>query len=200
MTIPSAPTNPVDTKVVRATIAPTWESYSLTDSPASGVNRSRDVLVLKDPDLIITLDRGESATTQRYETLWHLAADQKVTVQSPSTAVAAKPGDKSRTYLLQVPYQHPVPADGLTVVQGQQDPVQGWYYPDIFTRQPAPVVKFIRNAAETSILSAIVPVASTEKVTYTTRTVGGMFFVDLTVGAKKTTVRVQPDGRLTRIN
>jgi hypothetical protein len=190
----------VETQLVQASITPTAESYSLADSPAPGVTRKRDVLVLKDPDLIITLDRGQSVGPQRYETLWHLAPDQKVTVQSPTTAVAAKPGDKSKTYLLQIPYQQQPPKDGITVVQGQQDPVQGWYYPDIFHRESAPVVTFGRNGTSASILSAIVPANSTETVTYKTRTVGGMFFVDLTVGTRKTTIRLLPDGRLTRIS
>jgi hypothetical protein len=200
MTIPSAEMASVETQLVQASITPTAESYSLADSPAPGVTRKRDVLVLKDPDLIITLDRGQSVGPQRYETLWHLAPDQKVTVQSPTTAVAAKPGDKSKTYLLQIPYQEQPPKDGITVVQGQQDPVQGWYYPDIFHRESAPVVTFGRNGTSASILSAIVPANSTETVTYKTRTVGGMFFVDLTVGTRKTTIRLLPDGRLTRIS
>ena len=199
MTIPSANTASVETRLVRAAIAPTSEYYTLTDSPAPGVQRTRDVLVLKDPDLIVTLDRGQSATDQRYETLWHLAPDQKVTVQSPTTAVAAKPGDRTKTYLLQIPYRQQLPADAITVAQGQQDPVQGWYFPDIFHRLPAPVVKFNRNAASATILSAVVPAGTGETVAFTTRTVGTMFFVDLTVGRRKTTIRVLPDGRLTRI-
>ncbi|NIK58925.1 heparinase II/III domain-containing protein [Kribbella shirazensis] len=200
MTIPSADTAAVETRLLRASITPTWESYSLADSPAPGVTRKRDVLVLKDPDLVITLDRGQATSNQRYETLWHLAPEQKVTVQSPTAAVAMKPGDKSKTYLLQIPYQQQPPADGITVVQGQQDPVQGWYYPDIFHRQSAPVVKFNRTGTNAAILSAVVPTATTEAVTYKTRTVSGMFFVDLTVGARKATIRVLPDGRLSRIS
>ncbi|GAA1563498.1 MULTISPECIES: heparinase II/III domain-containing protein [Kribbella] len=198
MTIPSAETASVDTQLVRASITPTWESYSLADSPAPGVTRKRDVLVLKDPDLIITLDRGQATDNQRYETLWHLAPGQKVTVQSPTAAVATAPG--SKTSLLQIPYQQQPGKDAITVVEGQQDPVQGWYYPDIFHRESAPVVKFNRTGDAATILSAIVPTAPTETVTYTTRTTAGMFFVDLTVGARKTTVRVAPDGRLTRIS
>ncbi|HET6989534.1 MAG TPA: hypothetical protein VFI00_23095, partial [Kribbella sp.] len=200
MTIPSANTASVDTRLVRAAMAPTSEYYTLTDTPALGVNRTRDVLVLKDPDLIITLDRGQSATDQRYETLWHLAPDQKVAVQSATTAVAAKPGDRTKTYLLQIPYGQQLPADAITVAQGQEDPVQGWYFPDIFHRQPAPVVKFNRNGTSASILSAVVPAGSGETVAFSTRTVGTMFFVDLTVGQRKTTIRVLPSGRLTRIH
>jgi len=199
MTIPSAKTAFVETRLVRAAIAPTSEYYTLNDTPAPGVDRTRDVLVLKDPDLIVTLDRGQSATDQRYETLWHLAPDQKVTVQSATTAVAAKPGDSTKTYLLQIPYGQQLPADAVTVAQGQQDPVQGWYFPDIFHRQSAPVVKFNRNGTSATILSAVVPARSGEKVAFSTRIVGTMFFVDLTVGQRKATIRVQPDGRLTRI-
>ncbi|MEV5968016.1 heparinase II/III family protein [Kribbella sp. NPDC051952] len=199
MTIPSAKTAPVETQLVRAAIAPTSEYYTLTDKPAVDVQRTRDVLVLKDPDLIVTLDRGVSPNDQRYETLWHLTPDQKVTVQSPTTAVASKPGDAAKTYLLQIPYQQQLPADAITVVQGQQEPVQGWYFPDIFHKLPAPVVKFNRNGTNANILSAVVPAAAGESVAFTTRTVGTMFYVDLTVGQHKTTIRVLPDGRLTRI-
>ena len=198
MTIPSADTASVATQLTRATITPTWESYSLADSPAPGITRKRDVLVLKDPDLIITLDRGQATGPQRYETLWHLAPGQKVTVQSPTSAIATSRGTK--TYLLQIPYQQQPAKDGVTVVEGRQDPVQGWYYPDIFHRESAPVVKFNRNGSDATILSAIVPTAPTEAVTYETRTVAGMYFVDLTVGARKTTIRISQDGRLTRIN
>ncbi|MGZ0153426.1 heparinase II/III domain-containing protein [Kribbella sp. WER1] len=198
MTIPSADVASVDTQLVRASITPTWESYSLADSPAPGVTRKRDVLVLKDPDLIITLDRGQATDEQRYETLWHLAPGQKVSVQSPTTAVATAPGAK--TYLLQIPYQQQPAKDGISVVEGRQDPVQGWYYPDIFHREAAPVVKFTRTGTTATILSAIVPTAPTEAVTYTTRTTAGLYFVDLTVGTRKTTIRISPDGRLTRIS
>lgn len=61
------------------------------------------------------------------------------------------------------------------------------------------MVKFNRNGTNATILSAIVPAGSTETVTYKTRTIGTMFFVDLTVGTRKTTIRILPDGRLTRI-
>jgi hypothetical protein len=93
-----------------------------------------------------------------------------------------------------------LPADAITVAQGQQDPVQGWYFPDIFHRLPTPVVKFNRNATSATILSAVVPAGTGETVAFSTRTAGTMFFVDLTVGHQKTTIRVLPDGRLTRIN
>jgi hypothetical protein len=200
MSIPAGKATGGETRLVSAAIAPTSEYYALADTPVEGVERTRDVLVVKDPDLIITLDRGKSGSEQRYETLWHLPADQKVTVQSGTTAVAAKPGDKTRTHLLQIPYGEQLPADAITVEQGKQDPVQGWYFPSIFDRQPAPVVKFNRTGRNATILSAVVPAARGETVAFSTRTVSGMFFVDLTVGTRTTTVRVTENGRLSRIN
>jgi hypothetical protein len=199
MTIPSAKTAVVETELISAAMAPTSEYYEFRDAPAEGVERTRDVLVLKDPDLVITLDRGQSATSQRYETLWHLPPGRQVTVQSPTTAVAATPGQDTRTHLLQIPYGQQPSAGSITVEQGKGDPVQGWYWPDIFHRQAAPVVKFNRSGPTASILSAVVPAGATEKVAFSTRTDGSMVFVDLTVGARKTTVRVMPNGRLTRI-
>ncbi|WP_406053674.1 hypothetical protein [Kribbella sp. NBC_00889] len=120
-------------------------------------------------------------------------------MQSPTTAVATKPGDSTKTYLLQIPYGQQLPADAITVEQGKQDPVQGWYFPDIFHRVPAPVVKFNRSGPTASILSVVVPAAAAEKVAFSTRTVGSMLLVDLTVGVRQTTVRVTPNGRLSRI-
>ncbi|WP_433158612.1 heparinase II/III domain-containing protein [Kribbella sp. CA-247076] len=200
MTVPNGTPTGSETRLTGAAIAPTSEYYALADTPVEGVERTRDVLVLKDPDLIITLDRGKSGSEQRYETLWHLAADQKVTVQSPTTVVAAKPGDTVRTHLLQIPYQQELPADAVSVEQGRSDPVQGWYYPTIFDRLQAPVVKFNRTGANATVLSAIVPSNRGETVAFSTRTAGGMFFVDLTVGARKTTVRITENGRLSRIS
>jgi hypothetical protein len=85
------------------------------------------------------------------------------------------------------------------VEQGKTNPVQGWYFPTIFDRQPAPVVKFNRTAPAATILSAVIPTTPTEQVTFTTRTQADMFFVDLTIGTQKTTIRVTGNGRLTRI-
>jgi hypothetical protein len=199
MTIPTAKTASVETKLNRALLSPNSEYYQFADTPAPNVRRTRDVLVLKDPDLIVTLDRGQSSTTQRYETLWHLPPDQDVSVQSATTAVAGKPGDRSRTYLLQIPYDGPVSDDAISLQKGRTDPVQGWYYRGIFEREPAPVLTFRRSGHNASILSVVAPVRTTETVAFSTRTHGSSFFVDLTVGTRKTTIRVLPDGRLTRI-
>jgi len=200
MTIPTAEPARVETKLTQALIGPQSEYYQFSDQPAKGVDRTRDVLVLKDPDLIVTLDRGKSDTDQRYETLWHLPPDQNVTVQSATTAVAAKPGDTSKTYLLRIPYGSSRPDSAIGVHKGESDPVQGWYFSGIFDRKPAPVVTFGHSGRTASILSVIAPAGSTETVAYSTRSKGSFFFLDLTVGSRKTTIRISPNGRLTRLS
>jgi len=196
MTIPTAKTKLVPTRLVGSVSTANSDYYELADEPAEGVSRSRDLLILKDPDLVISLDRAESAGSQRYETLWHLPPGQSVTVQSPTTAVATGPG--MQTHLFQIPFGETTGT--TTVEQGKSNPAQGWYLPDIFHAKPAPVVKFTQTGLNARILSVIAPSATGEKVSYSTRSAGTNFFVELTVGAQKITVKVTPDGRLTRMN
>ncbi|MFC9691129.1 heparinase II/III family protein [Kribbella sp. NPDC056951] len=196
MTIPTAQGRLVPTRLVGSVSTANSDYYELADDPAGGVSRIRDVLILKDPDVVIALDRGESGSNQRYETLWHLPPGQAVTVQSPTTAVAT--GTTMQTHLFQIPFG--APTGTTTVEQGKSNPAQGWYLPDIFNAKPAPVVKFTQTGQNARILSVIAPSANGEKVTYSTRSAGTNFFVELSIGAKKVTVKITPDGRLTRMN
>ncbi len=113
--------------------------------------------------------------------------------------VAQKPGDKVKTVLLQIPYQQELSADSTKVEQGQEDPVQGWHYPKTTQKLAAPAVSFNRNGKSATILSVIVPVASSAGVSYTVRSTGSTFIVDLTVGTTKTSIGVQADGKLIRL-
>jgi hypothetical protein len=44
---------------------------------------------------MVVLDRGTSTSSQDYQTLWHLPADQKMVVNG-NFAVTARPGDRVR--------------------------------------------------------------------------------------------------------
>nr|WP_238354995.1 heparinase II/III family protein [Kribbella sandramycini] len=200
MTIPTAKSRNAKTKLVGAVSTPNSDYYELNDQPAEGVDRSRDVLVLKDPDLVIALDRGQSGTTQRYETLWHLPPGHQVTVDANGVAVARQPRSGMKTHLIQIPLDGAIPAGSTTVEEGRSNPAQGWFAPTIFNPVPAPVVKFTRTGQSVRILSLIIPSKEAEKVTYTTRTTGTATLVDLAVGTRKVTVKVAPFGRLTRLN
>jgi hypothetical protein len=188
-----------ETKLVRSEIKPTSEFYELSDTPGPGMSRKRSVLVLKDPDLIVALDRATSEQDQEFQTQWHLPIGQQVTVASPTTTVAMNPADKVKTVLLQIPYQAELSADATKVTRGQEDPVQGWQYPSTNTKQPASMVSFNRNGKSATVLSVIVPADYKAAVSYKTRTTGSTVFVDLTVGKLRTTVAVRADGTLSRV-
>ncbi|TDW17585.1 heparinase II/III domain-containing protein [Kribbella kalugense] len=196
LTVKSATGHP-DTALTRSSLQATSEYYELRDAPGAGVDRTRDVLVLKDPDLMVVLDRGTSAADQDYSTLWHLPSDQKVVVGGNDRAVAARPGDRVKTTLLQIPFQQQTTP--IEVTSGSQDPIQGWHYLTIDKRLPAPVVKFNRSGRTANILSVIVPTRTNAAVSYTTSWQGSRMLVNLKVDGVTTVVGVSPDGTLQRI-
>ncbi|WP_371405595.1 heparinase II/III-family protein [Kribbella sp. NBC_00662] len=196
LTVKSATGHP-ETRLTRSSIGATSEFYELQDSPGAGIDRTRDVLVLKDPDLMVVLDRGTSSSDEDYSTLWHLPSDQKVVVSGNDRAVAAKPGDRVKTTLLQIPFRQQ--ATPIEVVSGSQDPIQGWHYSTIDKRAAAPVVKFNRSGHEASILSVIAPSRANAVVSYTTSQQGSRMLVNLKVDGVTTVIAVSADGTLQRI-
>jgi hypothetical protein len=199
MTTPLAPETYPVTKLTRSVFNPTSEFYEFADVPGAGISRYRDVLVLKNPDLIVTLDRASSKKAQQFQTLWHLPSDQKATVYSRTTAIGMKPGDTTRTILFQVPYRQPLPRGAILVKQGKTNPIQGWHYPNIFTRKSAPTLMFARSGTTASILSVIAPVPATGSVQYKGRWSGTTYIVDLVVAGIKTSFGITPAGSLYRV-
>jgi hypothetical protein len=199
MTTPlAAQTDPV-TKLTRSVFNPTSEFYEFADVPGTGISRYRAVLVLKNPDLIVTLDRATAKKAQQFQTLWHLPSDQKATVYSRTTAIGMKPGDTTRTILFQVPYRQPLPRGAILVKQGQTKPIQGWHYPNIFTRKSAPTLMFARSGTTASILSVIAPVPAAGSVQYKGRWSGTTYVVDLVVAGVKASFGITPAGSLYRV-
>jgi len=200
MTTPKlADTNPV-TKLTRSSVRANADFYELTDAPAAGVSRTRAVLVLRKPDVVVTLDRATAKTAQQFQTLWHLPSDQRATVSGRAAAVATKSGDNTRTVLIQLPYKGALPAGSTLVKTGQTNPIQGWHFPHITTRKAASTVIFARAGKSVSILSLIVPVRANGKVTYKTRMSGTTYVIDLTVDGTKTSIGITGGGSLIRMS
>ncbi|TDD23759.1 hypothetical protein E1218_17530 [Kribbella turkmenica] len=193
----SKDTNPV-TRLAAYAVKANAEAYQFTDVPGSGISRIRSVLVLKDPDLIVTWDRASSRTAQLYRTLWHLPPDQRATVYSRTTAVAMAPGDSTKTIVFQVPFKQALPAGATLVHQARTNPIQGWYYPSSYVRKSAPTVLMARSGTMASILSFVVPVRATGSVTYRVRQSGPTFIVSLNVGGKPATIAISAGGSLYR--
>jgi len=198
MTTPlSKDSNPV-TRLTASSVKANAESYTFADVPGAGISRVRSVLVLKDPDLMVTWDRASATTAQAFQTLWHLPADQKATVYSRTTAIAMAPGDTTRTIVFQVPFRQALPAGALLIKQAQTNPIQGWYYPSSYVRKSAPTLMLARSGKTASILSFVVPVRATGSVTYRTRWSGTTFIVDLNVGGQPASIAISGGGSLYR--
>ncbi len=193
---------------------PTADYFQLRDTPGTAMARTRDVLVLHDPDLMLVADQGSSSRAGTFEQLWHL--DPGTTVATgPFAAVARIPAAgttqagtppagtptagtpaggtptgaaaRSRTpaagtpaagtahsaaagagaaaappavttTFLRLPYRgtqlRPAPP---SVTSGSTQPIKGWWWPTIFTRQPAPVISMAEQGTAATMLTAVVP-------------------------------------------
>jgi hypothetical protein len=187
------------TTLTRKLIADTSEFYEFQDVPASGVSRTRGVLFLKDPDILVTLDRAGAKRAQQFQTTWHLPSDQVASVYSRTTAIAQTPGTNTRTILFQIPYRQALPPGAILLKRGQTSPIQGWQYPNIWTRNKAPTLVLARSGTAASILSVIAPVRAAGGVLYTVRQVGTSTIIDLNVAGKPVTVLISNGGGLVRM-
>jgi len=199
MTVPQSADPMQATKLERYTLRDQADFYELKDSPGAGVNRTRAVLVVRKPDLIVTLDRATATKSQQFQTLWHLPSDQNVTVESRSVAVARKTGENTRTVVLQIPYKQAIPAGATLVRKGLTRPIQGWHYPTTDLRYQAPVVVEARIGTSASILSFVIPLRANGKIGYGTRQSGTTYVVDLTVDGVKTSIGITGGGSLVRL-
>jgi len=201
MTVPTAtPLPAAATKLSRYSYQSGGEFFEMSDLSHVGVSRVRAVLVLRNPDLIVVLDRGYASKAHQWQTLWHLPSDQGVTVYSRTTAIATRPGDTTRTILFQVPFRQALPAGATLAKRGLTTPrIQGWHYPDVTRRNAATTVMFARSAPSATILSVIVPIRQTAGVGYQlVSAANGWTNLNLNVGGTPIRVRISPDNSLIR--
>lgn len=187
------------TTLRRSLVASNWEFYEFGDTPGTGIGRIRAVTFLRDPDLFVVLDRATSKTAQQFQTNWHMPSDEIATIYSRTTAISQAANAASRTILFQLPYKQALPAGAMLVQRGQTSPIQGWHYPTITKRNPAPNILLARSGYSASILSFVVPVGKTAGVGYAVRTVGTSTVFDLTVEGKKVSVSVSAGGAISRL-
>jgi len=174
--------------------------FEVTDPSHVGVRRIRDVLVLRNPDVIVVLDRGSSGKAQQWQTLWHLPSDQAIRVYSRTTAIATKSGENTQTILFQVPFRQALPPGAILARRAQTTPtIQGWHYPNITRRNPASTLMFARSGLSASILSVIVPLRAGAGVGYAlTPAAGGWTNLNLNVGGTRVRVRISAGSALVR--
>ena len=186
------------TTLTRAVPGPRADFFELTDTAYEGVSRTRRVLMLRNPDVALVLDTASSAVPRAVTQYWHLPADTTATVSGRGGATATGAGGE-RTVLLQVPLPGQVLPRGSTqVVRGQASPVQGWWSPEVYAQEPAPVVAMSRTGRSVALLTLVAPVGDGGEVSATTRVAGGATYIDLDVDGVRTTVRMGRDGMMSR--
>ncbi len=202
LVVPTARLRNVPTTMTRSLVSDSakMDFFEFRDTAYEGVTRTRGVLVLRDPDIMVVLDRATSSRTQTYRQLWQLPADHLATVSGRSLAIASRPGaDITTTYIFQVPYGGALPRGATQAVRGQSGPLQGWRFPALYYKQKAPTVINSRVGTSASILTVVAPVRTGRGVTYTMTPAGnGWTNLDLNVAGQKVRVRISGGGYLGR--
>jgi hypothetical protein len=201
MTVPTATLVPTAAaRLSRYSYQSGAEFFEVSDRQYAGVTRTRAVLVLHRPELIVVLDRGVASKAHQWQTLWHLPSDQNASVRSRTTAVAGKSGDMTQTILFQVPFRQALPAGAILAFRGKTTPrIQGWHYPNITRRNAATTVMFARSARTATILSVIAPVRRPKGVSYSLHpAAGGWTNLYLNVAGTPLRVRISPGNSLVR--
>ena len=186
------------TELTHAVPGDLGDYLAVTDTAYEGVSRTRRVLMLRDPDVAVVLDTARSDVPHTYTQYWHLPADMTATVTGRGGVTATNPAGE-RTTVVQVPLPGQVLPPGSTqVVEGRTDPVQGWWSPAVYEQEPAPVVAMTRAGRSVAMLTLVAPVAPGVEVSASARAVGATTFVDIRIDGETTTVRLGPDGMMTR--
>lgn len=185
------------TKLTRKAIATGADYYQLADSPYKGASRTRDVIVLSDPDIVVAFDRMTAPAATTFTQYWHLPHDQKLSV-SGTKATAAKAGDATRTTLLQLPVGA-AKASPFGAVRGSTSPFQGWVWTSPTRRVAAPVATVTRTGSSAAVATAIVAGPSGAAVSVQAGTSGATTTYTFTVGGQRAVVSLAADGTLRRV-
>lgn len=177
----------------------TADSFSFADQPVAGVERARDIIVLSNPDLVVTVDRATTRDRRTFTQYWHLPANRQVTVGSDRRSVTAIVSD-TRATVLQLPYRdEPMPAGTATSIAGSTDPIRGWYWRNIFQRRPAPTVTFTAAGTSAAMFTAVAAGPSKAQVDAQIRKDGQNWIYRFDIGGTVAEVGLSPAGTLWRV-
>ncbi|MBZ9639904.1 heparinase II/III family protein [Streptomyces sp. PSKA30] len=188
------------TRLTRKTLGPRHQFYETTDRAYGGISRTRGVLLVEDPGFLVVYDRGHDQQARTWRAMWHLAPDFTPRRTSHSYVSALSSDGTSQLLISQVPLPgQSVPSGSTRVVRGAKDPYQGWVSPIEGQRLPASTVMMQRRGKELRMLTLIVPAAAHQSVSSSsTKDSDGWYRVTVRIGFYEHTIRVSPDGYMTR--
>lgn len=194
----SAPEFAAATTLARYRVAEAAQYFEVTDD-AIGATRTRDVLFLQEPDVIVVLDRVRGGPAQRYDQLWHLAPELQVAEVETGRA-SAYAADGAGVTLVRIPWSPASSGAATEVTRGGTEPYQGWVSGRLWDRTPAPVVTFSETGRDPTFLTVLISAGRGTPVRAEFRgtpLLGGV----LTVwqGRSQVRVLVAADGTLARL-
>ncbi|WP_261795939.1 heparinase II/III-family protein [Mobilicoccus massiliensis] len=183
------------TKLVRSKIADKADFYQFSDTPYLKTNRSRSIIVLSDPDIVVAFDKATSYKPTTFTQYWHLPYD--VSLRTSGTRATASKGNVTTT-LLQLPAAGAKQAP-FGQVKGSTKPIQGWQWTDYFHKYKAPVATVTQKGASAAMVTAIVAAPGSTPVAVKPVISGSTTTYTFTVGSKTAVVTLDGKGTLTRV-
>lgn len=146
------------TKLTEVEINREWQNYLLIDEPYPKTKRVRSALFVQSPvEVLLVYDRV-AGPKRRYEQAWHF--DESFALNRDGDYIEAA-SSKVHVDIYQL-----WPSDGIEIVQGNEEPIQGWAGYGVFDLRPIPTLLTARSGAEVTFLTAMVfqPVAAIQRV------------------------------------
>ena len=130
-----------------------YDFLTLRRSIAEGTQWTREILFSRD-GWILVVDRVDQDDTRRIQQLWHLVEDSHPTVDGTSVVTNRDYGNVAITQLTEI--------DEVVVVEGSDNPVQGWVSYKFDVREPAPTVIVSKSGERVVFATLLTPSPSIE--------------------------------------
>lgn len=135
------------TTLLSQTIDGAHETFLLSGDPYDGVSRKRGLYVNHDLDLVVVHDVLHANTALPFEQLWHLPVDATVTSNGAQAVAHLGKTDLTITQL--------APVKGLSVREGETNPIQGWIATADGKRSPAPVLSWSQKGTSAQYVTVL---------------------------------------------
>ncbi len=193
--VPAGMRNGSATKLVRSSVKAGADFYQFSDTPVTKTTRTRSLIVLADPEIVITADKASAPKATSFTQYWHLPYDTSFKASGTRATATAK---GVTTTLLQLPAAG-IKATTFGAVKGSTKPIQGWQWTDYFHKYKAPVATVTQKGTKAAMVTAVVASPGSTKVGVSTKISGATTTYTFTVGTKTAVVTLDAKGTLTRI-
>ncbi|GAB48133.1 heparinase II/III domain-containing protein [Mobilicoccus pelagius] len=193
--VPAGMRNGATTKLVRSRVADKADFYQFADTPYLRTSRTRSVIVLSDPDVVLAVDKATSYTPTTFTQYWHLPREASLRTHG-TRATATNRG--VTTTLLQLPAAG-VRTTSFGQVRGSSRPIQGWQWTDLQHKYAAPVATVTQKGKAAAMVTAVVAAPGTTPVSVKPAVSGSTTTYTFRVGSKTAVVTLDGKGTLTRV-